>query len=93
MWSDLDAEPIRSKYSNVRFLKSFWARYHPLLALHSICLYFILSVNVRGCGGGGQRHSIPPVAERQETTKWQEFIRTHMAVLVATDFFTTAVWS
>ena len=27
------------------------------------------------------------------TTTWKEFIRTHMDVLVATDFFTAEVWT
>jgi transposase InsO family protein len=40
-----------------------------------------------------KRHSIPPAPERKTTTTWKEFIRTHMAVLVATDFFTTEVWT
>jgi transposase InsO family protein len=40
-----------------------------------------------------KRHGIPPAPERKKTTTWQEFIRTHMAVLVATDFFTTEVWT
>jgi transposase InsO family protein len=40
-----------------------------------------------------KRHGIPPVLERKYTTTWQEFIRTHMDVLVATDFFTTEVWT
>ena len=40
-----------------------------------------------------KRHSIPPAPERKRTTTWPEFIRTHMAVLVATDFFTAEVWT
>src|SRR6266849_8413824 len=40
-----------------------------------------------------KRHGIPPAPERQKTTTWKEFIRAHMAVLVATDFFTTEVWT
>jgi putative transposase len=40
-----------------------------------------------------KRHSIPPAPERKKTTTWDEFIRTHMEVLVATDFFTTEVWT
>jgi putative transposase len=40
-----------------------------------------------------KRHGIPPAPERQTTTSWKEFIRTHMDVLVATDFFTTEVWT
>jgi transposase InsO family protein len=40
-----------------------------------------------------KRHGIPPAPERKTTTTWKEFIRTHMEVLVATDFFTAEVWS
>jgi putative transposase len=40
-----------------------------------------------------KRHGIPPAPRRQQTTTWKEFIRTHMDVLVATDFFTTEVWT
>jgi putative transposase len=40
-----------------------------------------------------KRHGIPPAPERKKTTTWKEFIRTHMAVLVATDFFTAEIWT
>ena len=40
-----------------------------------------------------KRHSLPPAPERKRTTTWKEFIRTHMDVLVATDFFTAEVWT
>jgi len=40
-----------------------------------------------------KRHGIPPVPERKTTTTWTEFIRTHMDVLVATDFFTAEAWT
>src|SRR5438132_10012588 len=40
-----------------------------------------------------KRHGIPPAPERKTTTTWREFIRTHMDVLVATDFFTAEVWT
>jgi putative transposase len=40
-----------------------------------------------------KRHGIPPAPERKKTTTWHEFIHTHMDVLVATDFFTTEVWT
>ena len=40
-----------------------------------------------------KRHGIPPAPERKKTTTWTEFIRTHMDVLVATDFFTAEVWT
>jgi putative transposase len=40
-----------------------------------------------------KRHGIPPAPERKTTTTWKEFIRMHMEVLVATDFFTAEVWT
>jgi transposase InsO family protein len=40
-----------------------------------------------------KRHGIPSTPERKNTTTWKEFIRAHMDVLVATDFFTTEVWT
>ncbi len=40
-----------------------------------------------------KRHSIPPAPERKKTVTWQEFIRVHLDVLLATDFFTSEVWS
>src|SRR6266566_96640 len=38
-------------------------------------------------------HGIPPAPERKTTSTWKEFIRTHLDVLVATDFFTAEVWT
>ena len=40
-----------------------------------------------------KRHGLPPAPERKTTTTWNECIRTHMDMLVATDFFTAEVWS
>jgi hypothetical protein len=40
-----------------------------------------------------KRHGIPPAPTRKQTTTWNEFLRAHMAMLVATDFFTTEVWN
>jgi len=40
-----------------------------------------------------KRHGLPPAPERKKTTTWREFIRFHMDMLMATDFFTSAVWS
>jgi hypothetical protein len=40
-----------------------------------------------------KRHHIPPAAERTKTLTWREFIRMHMAVLGATEFFSSAVGS
>jgi putative transposase len=40
-----------------------------------------------------KRRGLPPAPERQTTTTWKACIRTHMDVLVATDFFTAEVWT
>jgi transposase InsO family protein len=40
-----------------------------------------------------KRRGIPPAPNRQQMTTWSEFIRSHMDVLVATDFFTAEVWT
>jgi transposase InsO family protein len=40
-----------------------------------------------------ERQGIPPAPERKTTITWKEFIRMHMDVLVATDFFTAEVWT
>jgi transposase len=39
-----------------------------------------------------KRHGVSPAPTRKTTTTWKEFIRMHMDVLVATDFFTGEVW-
>jgi putative transposase len=38
-----------------------------------------------------QRHGLPPAPERKRTTAWSAFIRTHLALLAGTDFFTAEV--
>ena len=38
-----------------------------------------------------QRHALPPAPERKRTTTWPAFIRTHLALLAGTDFFTAEV--
>jgi hypothetical protein len=38
-----------------------------------------------------QRHGLPPAPERKHTTTWSAFIRIHLALLAATDFFTAEV--
>jgi len=40
-----------------------------------------------------KRHSILPAPERKKTGTWQECIRVHLNVLLATDFFTNEMWS
>jgi transposase InsO family protein len=51
------------------------------------------SISAQTVGNILKRHGIPPAPERKKTTTWPEFIRTHMDVLVATDFFTAEVWT
>jgi integrase len=38
-----------------------------------------------------RRHGLPPAPERKRTTTWADFIRTHLALLAGTDFFTAEV--
>jgi hypothetical protein len=38
-----------------------------------------------------RRHGLPPAPERKRTTSWAAFIRTHLALLAGTDFFTAEV--
>jgi transposase InsO family protein len=40
-----------------------------------------------------KRRGMATAPERKKTTTWREFIRTHMDVLWATDFFSTEVWT
>jgi integrase-like protein len=39
------------------------------------------------------RHDIPPAPKRKHTTSWKDFIRTHLEVLVGTDFFAVEVFT
>ena len=38
-----------------------------------------------------QRHGLPPAPERKRTATWAAFVRTHLALLAGTDFFTAEV--
>ena len=40
-----------------------------------------------------KRHGMPAAPERQRTTTWAAFIRSHMAVLAGSDFFTAEVFT
>jgi transposase InsO family protein len=51
------------------------------------------TISAQTVGNILKRHGIPSVPERKTTTTWKEFIRTHLDVLVATDFFTAEVWT
>jgi len=52
-----------------------------------------LTVSAQTVGNVLKRHGMAPAPERKTTTTWKECIRTHMDVLVATDFFTAEVWT
>jgi putative transposase len=39
------------------------------------------------------RHGIEPSPERRHRTSWKRFLKVHAASIVATDFFTTEVWT
>ena len=51
------------------------------------------TISAQTVGNILKRHGIPPAPERKTTTTWKEFIRAHMEVPVATDFFTAEVWT
>jgi putative transposase len=51
------------------------------------------TISAQTVGNILKRHGILPAPQRKDTTTWKEFIRTHIDVLVATDFFTTEVWT
>ncbi|HSX79354.1 MAG TPA: helix-turn-helix domain-containing protein [Candidatus Saccharimonadia bacterium] len=51
------------------------------------------TVSAQTVGNILKRHGLPTAPERKTTTTWKEFIRTHLDVLVATDFFTAEVWT
>src|SRR5262245_41136757 len=50
------------------------------------------TVSAQTVGNILKRHSLPPAPERKTTTTWKTFIRMHLDVWVATDFFTAEVW-
>jgi putative transposase len=40
-----------------------------------------------------KRHGVEPSPERRHRTSWKRFLKAHAASIVATDFFTTEVWT
>ena len=38
-----------------------------------------------------RRHGLPPAPERKRTITWATFVRTHLALLAGSDFFTAEV--
>src|SRR2546421_2873533 len=51
------------------------------------------TVSAQTVGNVLKRYGLAPAPERKTTTTWKEFLRTHMEVLMATDFFTAEVWT
>ena len=51
-----------------------------------------ITISDRTVGAILKRHNLPPAPERSKTTSWRRFVRSHMDVLAATDFFTVEVW-
>jgi putative transposase len=51
------------------------------------------TISAQTVGNVLKRHGIAPAPERKTTTTWQECSRTHLDVLVATDFCTAEVWT
>lgn len=51
------------------------------------------TVSDRAAGNILKRHGLAPAPERKKTRTGKEFIRTHRALLAATDFFTMEVWT
>jgi transposase InsO family protein len=51
------------------------------------------SISDQTVGNILKRHGLLPAPERKKTTTWKEFVRSHLDVLVATDFFSTEVWT
>jgi putative transposase len=51
------------------------------------------TISAQTVGNILKRHGMSSAPERKTTTTWNEFIRTHLEVLVATDFFTAEVWT
>jgi putative transposase len=49
------------------------------------------AISDRTVGSILRRHNITPAPERNRTTIWKEFIRSHTEVLAAADFFTVEV--
>jgi transposase len=52
-----------------------------------------VNVSDRTVGAILTRHGLEPAPARKKGTTWKEFIRSHMNVLTATDFFTAEVWT
>lgn len=61
--------------------------------LQGVLKHLGYSISDQTVGNILKRHGLPPAPEREKTSTWKEFIRSHMDVLVATDFFTTEVWT
>jgi putative transposase len=70
------------------FTNSPWTGYDRIVGALANLGYEISDQTV---GNILQRHALPPAPERKHTTTWPAFIRTHLALLAGTDFFTAEV--
>ena len=52
-----------------------------------------VNLSDRTVGAILKRHGLEPAPTRKKGTTWKEFIRSHIDVLAATDFFTAEVWT
>jgi hypothetical protein len=59
--------------------------------LHSQLANLGYEISDQSVGNILRRHALPPAPERKHTTTWPAFIRTHLALLAETDFFTAEV--
>jgi len=50
-----------------------------------------IRVSVQTVGNVLQRYGLPPAPKRKRTTTWPVFIRTHLALVAGTEFFTAKV--
>jgi transposase len=51
------------------------------------------TISDRAVGHILKRHGISPAPERHRTVTWREFIRSHLDMWLATDFFNREIWS
>jgi transposase len=51
------------------------------------------SISDQSVGNILKRHGLPPAPERKKTLPWGEFVRSHLDVLLAVDFFRSEAWN
>ena len=81
--AEIGKEPLENRH---------WRKWSPLSCLTCI-LAWHRQLSDQTVGNILKRQGNRPVPQRKTTTTWHAFIRMHMDVLVATDFFTAEVWT